>query len=170
VERNFFLFRLSSAERELRLDLPSQGRHQLGAPQMLFASRIVVSSAARTWSPTKHLLGLNRVGQSPARARPHRTFRCGDQTPSHGPETLGSQPRGYPFKLKAAPASPAVAGLACGSSFLRTCLWGGCSKIHKGASLFWSDPVRPPGCLRSGLKINGPGPWSGVRHRTQFCF
>jgi hypothetical protein len=36
VERNFFLFRLSSAERELRLDLPSQGRHQLGAPELLF--------------------------------------------------------------------------------------------------------------------------------------
>jgi hypothetical protein len=29
----------------------------------------------------------------PARARPHRTFQCGDPTPSHGPETLGSQPR-----------------------------------------------------------------------------
>jgi hypothetical protein len=41
-EPEFFLFRLSSAERELRLDLPSQGRHQLGAPEMLFASRIVV--------------------------------------------------------------------------------------------------------------------------------
>jgi hypothetical protein len=79
--------------------------------------------------PAKHLFGLNRARQSPARAEPHLAFQPRDQTPRDGPETYGSQPSGYPFKLKAAPASPTLAGRTCKSSFLRTCHWGGCSKI-----------------------------------------
>ena len=55
---------------------------------------------------------------------PHGAFQRHDQTPSRGPETYSSTPKGYPFKLKAVVASlvvtdgcaiPVFCGLALGA-------------------------------------------------------
>ena len=70
--------------------------------------------------------------------RTSASFQRRDPTPRRGPETLGSTPTGYPFKVKA--AVPSVRD----SSFLWTCQWGGCSKACSlRRDVAW--PQRPEG-------------------------
>jgi len=68
---------------------------------------------------------LNRLARA---AIPRKRLRLTRLRP--GPETLCSTPTRDPFKLKTAVPS------GRGSSFLRTCVWGGCAKI---VSSFSSD-------------------------------
>ena len=74
--------------------------------------------------PAKHLYGLNRVSRSLiVRPGPPQLRFPGtrDPTPHPGPETHDSKPTRYPFKSKTAAHG--------GSSFLRTCGWGGVAKL-----------------------------------------
>ena len=103
---------------------------------------LVPGTESRKRSPAKHLFGLDRVGQSPARAEPHRTFQRRDRTPRHGPETHGSQPRGYPFKLMTAAVSPAGTG-----PWTAPVLGGLASGADAPKSLALCGYGRRPGCL-----------------------
>ena len=69
-------------------------------------------SPFRDGDPTKHLFGLSRDNRSSClqTLEPQTAFQRRDQTPQRGPETHRSTPIGYPFKMKAATASLAVAG------------------------------------------------------------
>jgi len=55
--------------------------------------------------PAKHLFGFDRVSSPPAEANRKR-LPARDSKGSRDPETQSSQPRGYPFKLKAAASVP----------------------------------------------------------------
>lgn len=84
--------------------------------------------AARTLGrPAKHLYGLNRAAQSPALQwnldRLARAVIPASAGPQPGPETLCSSPTRFPFKMMTA-VPPGR-----DSSFLRTCVWGGCAKL-----------------------------------------
>jgi hypothetical protein len=89
------------------------------------------------------------------------TFQSRDQTPRDGPETHSSKPIGYPFKLKAA-ASILLSPEVGRSSFLRTCHWGGCSKI------FVNDLRLCCGCkeLRFGKFVLAPAEDKALRGRN----
>lgn len=86
-------------------------------------SGLISLGSADAGRPAKHLCGLNRVSQSMGTRplMPQLTFQPRDRTPRDGPETLCSAPTRYPFKLRTA--------AHLGSSFLRTCGWGGVAKF-----------------------------------------
>ena len=68
--------------------------------------------------PAKHLFGLYRTAQSSLAPSPQAVFQRRDLKPRRGPETLNSQPKGYPFKLQAAlrsGRSPVFGGRAVGA-------------------------------------------------------
>lgn len=116
-----------------RVVLPLK-RPQNGNSGLVFGWQLELAPRAEPQggSPAKHLFGLNRAVRSRSlRPQPHGAFPRRDPTPRRDPETHSSKPRGYPFKVKAALASlvPPRAERTCESSFLRTCPWGGCSKI-----------------------------------------
>ena len=78
--------------------------------------------------PAKHLYGLDRAGQSPGPLprRPQPACQGRDQNAAARSRNTVSSPTRGPFKL------PTAAGSfhweRHGSSFLRTCGWGGCAK------------------------------------------
>ena len=72
--------------------------------------------------PAKHLIRTPVDESEPGReTKPQLTFQGRDQTSRPDPETHGSKPTRYPFKSKSAAHG--------GSSFLRTCGWGGVAKL-----------------------------------------
>jgi len=106
--------------------------------------------------PAKHLYGLRRAGQSPVplHRRPQPACQPRDQTPRSGPETLFSTPTRDPFKLRTAAGS--FLAERHGSSYLRTCVWGGCAKVFDSFSSDVVGEVNEPGAAAS-LKARAPG-------------
>src|SRR5579862_7332796 len=125
--RKDFSFRLASNERALRLNFS----WQLG----LKASRL--RPGLRDYGEARRLNtyrdSIERARVQPRMAEPQPAFQLRTQTVWSGPETLCSTPKRYPFKSKTA--------AHWGSSFLRTCGWGGVAKIPIGSLVMSVRPL-----------------------------
>src|ERR1035438_2650184 len=87
--------------------------------------------------------------ESGRKTRPQLTFQGRNQTLPPGPETHGSSPTRYPFKLRTAAHG--------GSSFLRTCGWGGVAKLffNSFSLVGYGCELKRPGPIASPL-ARGP--------------
>ena len=81
-------------------------------------------------------VGLVRSSTLKLNPEPRGAFQRRDQTPRRGPETHGSTPRDYPFKLKAVAASRAVAGECAAPVFC-----GRASGADAPKSLYYHDTL-----------------------------
>ena len=89
------------------------------------------------------LFGLNRAGRSPTEVGPHLVFQL--RRFRGGPETHVSQPRSFPFKVKAAApmrvGAPVVDGLEPGGPWGRRTLGGRADRLIDSAVVIGGGAV-----------------------------